>query len=345
MWKIKNNECFNPCCGKPIKPENEMEIEKEKEKEKQEKQEKQENEKTSDNTMDCRQENEKTQQDRDFFCEECKETGRFIGSPFHNQVCGRRWPANPKEIFPTMVVPFSQLATALNVAKIRRFVEPTSVGPVLNLLPDPSFAQVVATNISIISDWFPEMSEQGFVNRISEAIDFFALAPNACGRFTIDHDICLRTILKPNDPLFSSALDLYNEKNGTKFSSSDAAVLGLSWPTSPYLLVANSGVLNKKEKGDDYACTFKVTGREFLSQWWFHCKSCHKNPNEGHCYLCAWDCQQKNHELVVSYGGFFCDKGAAKSDMANIDELEAKRVSMKKELGLLEQRIAVARNI
>ena len=57
-------------------------------------------------------------------------------------------------------------------------------------------------------------------------------------------------------------------------------------------------------------CTFAVTQKSFMTQYWYHCYTCGLAENTGVCSICAKVCH-KDHELAFSkYGAFFCDCGA-----------------------------------
>ncbi len=60
----------------------------------------------------------------------------------------------------------------------------------------------------------------------------------------------------------------------------------------------------------DGECTYKTMGHNFYNQPYYRCRNCFPNyKNEGVCWSCADDCREKEHDLTLIYGPFFCDKG------------------------------------
>lgn len=56
-------------------------------------------------------------------------------------------------------------------------------------------------------------------------------------------------------------------------------------------------------------CTFEVTGKSFIKQKWYECKTCtHYGPNEGMCEVCAKTCHKGHNVVFIKMSNsFFCD--------------------------------------
>lgn len=59
-------------------------------------------------------------------------------------------------------------------------------------------------------------------------------------------------------------------------------------------------------------CTYKSTGRAYVTQHWYNCYTCNMMESEGVCSVCAINCH-RGHDLAYSKkGSFFCDCGEKK---------------------------------
>lgn len=57
-------------------------------------------------------------------------------------------------------------------------------------------------------------------------------------------------------------------------------------------------------------CTFTMTQREFMNQYWYHCHTCKMVDGVGVCTVCAKVCHKDHDVTFAKYGSFFCDCGA-----------------------------------
>lgn len=63
-------------------------------------------------------------------------------------------------------------------------------------------------------------------------------------------------------------------------------------------------------------CTFTVTGRQYVTQTWYHCYTCGLVDSEGCCESCMKVCH-KGHKLSAPTSSqFFCDCGSGGSCQA-----------------------------
>ncbi|KAL5019292.1 hypothetical protein ScPMuIL_005014 [Solemya velum] len=72
----------------------------------------------------------------------------------------------------------------------------------------------------------------------------------------------------------------------------------------------SAGEDSDEESLNNKLCTFTITQKEFMNQYWYHCHTCKMVDGVGVCTVCAKVCH-KDHDLTYAkFGSFFCDCGA-----------------------------------
>ena len=147
----------------------------------------------------------------------------------------------------------------------------------------------------------------------SEALQKVAKAIDRCAK-RVDVEAIAEDVmkLKQSDRKQSNEVRVSRDKSGMKV---------VSFPNPSYQshLIARMRAFNAMFDDSDiegapggHTCTYSNTGRNYIEQKWYHCRTCGLVGDLGCCEACARTChEQRGHDVFFDgIGKCFCDCGA-----------------------------------